>query len=88
MANKLTPENQGNFEAKEDDSMIKAALSSLKDIKIPPNLRASNQRSIRALQKRRELCFNAPLFRWRIYCKNDKRRKNGKSYCRNYVYFS
>jgi len=46
MSNKLTPENQGNFEAKEEDSMIKAALSSLKDIKIPSDLRASNQRSI------------------------------------------
>ncbi len=65
MANKLTPENQGNFEAKEEDSMIKATLSSLKDIKIPPNLRASNQRSIdEALAETCDSSRNKGIFWW------------------------
>ena len=65
MTNKLTPENQGNFEAKEEDSMIKAALSSLKDIKIPPDLRASNQRSIdEALAETSDSSRSKGIFWW------------------------
>ena len=46
MANEITPENHGDCESQQEDAQIRDALSGLKDLKIPPDLRASNQRNI------------------------------------------